>query len=795
MRTWNLTQDDPLSLTLAADVRLGPTDYTDDHIWELVFGKGSPPAVSLQTTYGLRARSMRQFPSYTFQESTRIDPATFHSQPVIQLLFPNFLMLKYSPFQGIDVITEYWVPESHVISGRVRMMNLSGDTAQIKFEWIAQLTPAEGQRMAFTEIQSVNVLSGETDSLEPVLFMTGGPKPGAGIYPSLGLNLEIPANGERQVTWVLAAVANTTDSFNLARSIAGRNWEAERSRLESLNSQQVEVLTGDPDWDAVFMLTQKKAIESFTGPTEHLPYPSSVMTRTPDQGYSLRGDGSDYNHLWNGQTALDAYYLSSIIMPAAPQLAKGLLLNFLSVQEEGGEIDWKPGLAGQRGRLNATPVLSSLAWMIFEGTEDHEFLGQVFTKLLAFLRSWFTPRHDRDQDGFPEWDHPAQGGMEDHPAYSPWLNWSQGAEISSAENPAMCAYLYRECQSLMQIARQLGHKEELAEIQTIAEQLRQAVEECWDSVEAGYLDRDRESHYCTIGSWLGNQTGPGMITIEQKFNHPVRLLIHVQSNSGSRPTPNIFIHGKGVSERERIEHLADTQIRWMFDQGRITGELLYSSIEKIEVQGLGASDYLNVYSVGFHQVFYSSLMPLWGGIPQRERAVELVEGSLLNPFKFWRTHGIPACAVPPSEAATVCDCANPAWNALIGEGLLSYGYRQEAADLCTRLIDTIIQTLKREAAFRRMYRVESGQGQGERDALTGLAPLGFFLNTLGIRLISPHRVAVAGFNPFPWPITVKYRGLTVLKQKDKTTVIFPDGQTVNVEDPAPQIIALEKETA
>src|SRR4030067_2891937 len=235
---------------------------------------------------------MRLFPSFTFQDSTRIDPATFHSQPLIQLLFPNFLMLKYSPFQGIDVITEYWVPESHVISGRIRLLNLGGDAVHIKFEWIAQLTPAEGQGMAFKEIQAVNVLAGETGSQEPVLFMTGGPKPGTGIYPSLGLNLEIPNNGERQATWVLAAVANTNDSFNLARSIAGRNWEAERSRLESLNSQQVEVLTGNPDWDAVFMLTQKKAIESFIGPTENLPYPSIVMTRTPDQGYSLRGDAS-----------------------------------------------------------------------------------------------------------------------------------------------------------------------------------------------------------------------------------------------------------------------------------------------------------------------------------------------------------------------------------------------------------------------------------------------------------------------------------------------------------------------
>lgn len=795
MRTWNLTASDPLSLTLAADARLGATDYADDHIWELVFGKGSPPAVSLQTTYGLRARSMRLFPSFTYQDYTLIDPSTFHSQPVIQLLFPNFVVLKYSPFQGIDVFSEYWVPESHVISGRVRILNQTDNPARLKFEWIAQLTPADGQRMAFMELQAVNILAGSTGSLEPLLFMTGGPKPGGGIYPSLELDFEIPSAGERQVTWVHSALADTNDSFALARSTAGRNWEAERSRLEILNSQQVEILTGDPDWDAVFMLTQKKALEGFVGPTEALPYPSIVTTRSPDQGHSLRGDGSDYNHLWNGQTALDALYLSSIILPAAPQLARGLLLNFLSVQEEGGSVDWKPGLAGQRGKLNATPVLCCLAWKIYESTDDREFLEQVFPRLLTFARSWFSSRHDRDQDGFPEWDHPSQGGMDDHPAYSPWNPWSQGADISAAENPGMGAFLYREYQSLAQIARVLGCEGELGEIQVLAERLRLAVEDCWNAVESAYLDRDRESHFCTTGAWLGNQTGPGLITLQNSFSHPVRLLFHIQSNAGSRPSPHIFIHGKGASGTDRIEHLAEGKIRWLLDLGRMTGELLYSSIDHIEVQGLGANDYLNVYSVGFHQLYYTSLLPLWAGIPAPERAQELVEGSLLNPFKFWRTHGIPACAVPPSEAATVCDCASPAWNALLGEGLLAYGYRREAADLCTRLVNTIIENLKREAAFRRLYRVESGLGQGERDALTGLAPLGFFLDTLGIRLVSSHKVAVAGFNPFPWPVTVKYRGMTVLKQREKTTVVFPDGQTVNIDDPAPRIVALEKEAA
>jgi hypothetical protein len=52
-------------------------------------------------------------------------------------------------------------------------------------------------------------------------------------------------------------------------------------------------------------------------------------------------------------------------------------------------------------------------------------------------------------------------------------------------------------------------------------------------------------------------------------------------------------------------------------------------------------------------------------------------------------------------------------------------------------------------------------------------------------------VVITGFNPFPWPVTIKYRGMTVLRQKEKTLVIFPDGQTVNVNDPGSRLISLE----
>jgi hypothetical protein len=103
----------------------------------------------------------------------------------------------------------------------------------------------------------------------------------------------------------------------------------------------------------------------------------------------------------------------------------------------------------------------------------------------------------------------------------------------------------------------------------------------------------------------------------------------------------------------------------------------------------------------------------------------------------------------------------------------------------------VVMNLKRDQSFRRFYHAQTGVGIGERDALVGLAPLQLFLYVLGVKLYSPTRVEIAGRNPFPWPVTVKYRGLTVLRQSDKTTIIFPDGQAVTLDGAEPRIVALE----
>jgi hypothetical protein len=57
-----------------------------------------------------------------------------------------------------------------------------------------------------------------------------------------------------------------------------------------------------------------------------------------------------------------------------------------------------------------------------------------------------------------------------------------------------------------------------------------------------------------------------------------------------------------------------------------------------------------------------------------------------------------------------------------------------------------------------------------------------------VRLINPWRVGLYGENPYPWPVEVRYRGQSILRSHGQTTVTFPDGEIVEVDDPSDCIV-------
>ena len=104
------------------------------------------------------------------------------------------------------------------------------------------------------------------------------------------------------------------------------------------------------------------------------------------------------------------------------------------------------------------------------------------------------------------------------------------------------------------------------------------------------------------------------------------------------------------------------------------------------------------------------------------------------------------------------------WNLFICEGLLKYGFRSDAARIVAHNMTAIIQNLKQNRAFYARYHSEKGIGLGERNSLTGLAPVGLFMKVLGVEVLSGTRVKLEGTNPFPWDVTVNYKGLKVIRR-------------------------------
>lgn len=805
MRDWSLScgttatePADPVSLTLAADMRLCQPDYLNDHIWELEIGGGEPASVAVRTTYGLRARNMRLFYRFGEEGKTVTNPAAFVRAPRLRRFYPNFLWLDFSPLENLEVNAEYWVPESHALAGRVSLTNRTNATRKVDLELCGALTPLDGKSLSYSQQHMVNVLAGRTSGLVPLLFITGGPSLGPGPHPSLQLKVELESGMTRTFTWCLAAENTLEASFELARKLAGHPWEAERTRIELMDAgDTLEIHTGDADWDAALALSQKAALGSFYPGSDQLPQPSFVSPRQPDGGYSHSGSGMDHPAGWNGQSAFDAYYVASLL-PMAPRLRRGLIENFLSVQSADGSIDGKPGLAGQRARFLAAPILATLAWKYYEDTQDAAFLQDAFPKLYSFFERWFSPKHNPEANGIPRWDHVLQTGFEDHPMFDTWHPWSQGLPISALYNPELEALLYHEAESLIRMATKLERDPEVGVLHERAAVLRASVEAAWSPLSKLYSYRDRLTEVCSTERLISKHRGSGQMRPRKaQFHHPVRLLIEIHTDEPGTRHPVVEIGGLGEQlatdegELRQRERFADGQFQWRSGGLTAVSSKAYCKVSYVGVSGLEEQDKLVVRTIDATEEDITLFTPLWAHIPEPARAEGIVYGALENGQRFARRFGIRALATSPDPRADLTTASvHMPWNQLVGEGLLAYGYRSEAARLMEKLMQAVIRCLKQSRGFYERYHAETGNGIGERGALSGLAPVGLFLEILGVDIVSPTCVRLVGKNPFAWPVRLYYKGLTVTRGKEETEVAFPNGQVVKVSGEEACVVSL-----
>jgi hypothetical protein len=273
------------------------------------------------------------------------------------------------------------------------------------------------------------------------------------------------------------------------------------------------------------------------------------------------------------------------------------------------------------------------------------------------------------------------------------------------------------------------------------------------------------------------------------FELPTRLMLRVETSGDTTLGARAFLHGTTANGQHVVERLERNNFQWFLGLGTATVERLYAELERVQIEGIGPDDEVSLHIVDYRTRDHTQFLPIWAEAAAPKQVKKMVKRNLLKPTRFGREYGLPACPKPPKKSGEdICSGVWLPWNALIAEGLLAYDLRAEAAEVVTRLMKAIVQSLKQEGAFFKHYDADTGQTMGERNALAGLPPLGLFLHTLGVRIHSPWRVSLAGSNPYPWPVKIQYRGLTIERSAEETIVTFPNGQSVSVEDPAPCII-------
>lgn len=779
----------PATLTLAADARLSRTSYTDDHAWQLTAGAGDAPALVLQTCYGGRVGLASLLPFWIIDGRPISEAIAYATPPRIVAFAPGFAVVEAEIVAGVALTAEVWVMESQAVGMRYTLRNRTPREVALRCEVFGQVgAGGKALRLAVLSLAGGgNALSlGRLKGIEPVIVMENGGAEliaGARTSPKIGADLHIPAGGQVSVRWAQAALSSMARSLTLALAWLEADWDSHIRQIVNAAQAIPHIDTSDPDRDLTLALSYHQLVQAFLKPTGALPYPSYVARRNKTSGHSPKGDGTDHERSWSGQTAYLTYLVALGVASIAPDYAKGLLLNYLAIMDKDYSIDARPGLAGQRAGYNVQPVLARLAWRIFRYTGDEDFLRKALPRLLKYYRYWF----NLDPDHLPQWASEAQMGYGSFPTFGAGKAWAQNADIRTFESPDMAAYLLAEGICLEKIARIVGDPLQGSDLQRRIATARIALDDLWRKDRYTYRDnqtRKREKPVVLLAQARADEEH----FIRASPPRPARLIVRISGGTNKTPALALHIDGVDASGEPVSERVEPPAVAWYRGYGVYTTRHVYQQVDRVQATGLSRVYRLDVTTVDHSREDINALLPLSSMGITLERAEQLV-ARCTDPDRFWRPNGVSmVAATDPSHDPSGQNGGGGVWLywlTLIGEGLCDYGYTDHARDLVERILAAQTALLRIDGHFHEFYDSDALKGWGEGGHLAGIAPLHLLTRVLSVRILSAGRVWTG--DPVVWrtPYTVRQHGVTVERSAAGTTIRFPSGHVVSLPPDAP----------
>ncbi len=769
----------PARFTLATDARLQAETAGEDYAWRLHAAFGLWEAMALVSTLGLRVQEVVTFPFVEVEGQRRWAPETFANGPHLLALTPAWARLQCEPFLGLVLQCEYWAAHPQGMVGRLHLYN-EGHVPRVGAIGVAGVLrplPGEEGGLEPRETHAVHVLQGEGGGLSPVLFLTGGAEGRRSPFPALTVSFSLLPGQERHLTWVQTARQDPEAGFELARQLAARPWPPVEARLAVLEAQVLHVEAEAPARSWAFLRGRQMALRLLR-PHPDLPHPFFVTARGPDHGGPYDPQASH-----RAPSVLDAYHLASaVFLPLWPEPVRGWVANFLARQQDNGFIPWKPTLP-TAGNL-ASPLLVTLAYRAWQ--HDPTGLAGLYEPMRHFLEAWQT-QADANRDGLPEWTHPLQMGLADPPGFAPWRRESPGASLSHAESPALYAFLFAALNHLEAMA-QAGERPFPKSLQTFRRRLRRALNEMWDDARRAPLYRDRDTHQRPPHQVLHKAHGRQTVALSLTFASPQRLLLHFFPQRGSVRSVEVVLRGRDERGKPLEEILPASRVQWYEGRGVLTSEGVFAHLEEVRVDGLRSRDRWVLLTPDYTLSDISLLTALWAEALTPEQA-EQVRRALRGVRGYGRPFGAPLSPRGGKKAPPWQRAVHLPWNALAVEGLLAYGFREDAARLLTASTQAVEHALSHQGAFFEAYHADTGQGLERAEMLAGLPAPALWMKTAGVHPLTPRRLRLTWPSPFAETLRFAFWGWKVIRGPKRTVVITPDGRSRTLPTAEPWEIA------
>ena len=303
---------DPYCLILTNDMRKNDETPAHDNVWELQFDGGELGGLSLYSTLGLRALSLRITPIFSNLLENKVNIKQFTGEPVITNIYQNYAKISVQVFENINNDLEYWIPNSSSICGLVTICNNTDTVFSGNLLYMVSLKPfPDGDQITGFQSDLNYFLSGKTKDIFPAFFLSGSTQAGKLGQTSIENNFDINPHEIQRIQWCLAFDKERKQSIDRIFRVLKQDFEKEITRIGLFNQRDRFLIeTGNEDWDHAFLASQNSASQLMVKVSHNSKRIHLVESRHPEKTIFTSDDLKSSSDGRNNSATIMVFYAS-----------------------------------------------------------------------------------------------------------------------------------------------------------------------------------------------------------------------------------------------------------------------------------------------------------------------------------------------------------------------------------------------------------------------------------------------------------------------------------------------------